>query len=45
MVQRVMSQERSATTLNLCTRRTDNSSHILQAVDDEDPGNDERPGR
>jgi integrase len=37
MVQRVMGHERSATTLDLYTRRTDNSSRILQALDDADP--------
>jgi hypothetical protein len=31
MVQRVMGHERSATTLDLYTRRTDNSGRILQA--------------
>lgn len=37
MVQRVMGHERSTTTLDLYTRRTDNSVRILQAFDD-DPG-------
>jgi integrase len=34
MVQRVMGHERSATTLDLYTRRTDNSNRILAALDD-----------
>ncbi|GAA1329212.1 hypothetical protein GCM10009610_66290 [Pseudonocardia xinjiangensis] len=34
MVQRVMGHERSSTTLDLYTRRTDNSVRILQALDD-----------
>ncbi|GAA1391138.1 tyrosine-type recombinase/integrase [Pseudonocardia kongjuensis] len=37
MVQRVLGHERSSTTLDLYTRRTDNSARILQALDDEDP--------
>ena len=40
MVQRVMGHERSSTTIDLYTRRTDNSDRILQALsdpDDEDP--------
>lgn len=36
MVQRVLAHERSSTTLDLYTRRTDNSERILQALDDED---------
>jgi integrase len=36
MVQRVMGHERSSTTLDLYTRRTEDSSRILQALDDED---------
>lgn len=36
MVQRVMGHERSSTTLDLYTRRTDNSDRILQALDDGD---------
>ena len=48
-VQRVMGHERSSTTLDLYTRRTDNSSRILDALnypvgdepDEEDP--DEGP--
>jgi len=38
-----MGHERSATTLGLYTRRTDNSGRILQALDDdpdEDPDTD-----
>jgi len=41
MVQRVMGHENASTTLDLYTRRTDNSDRILQALDDvpddEDP--------
>lgn len=40
MVQRVMGHERSSTTLDLYTRRTDNGERILQALDDR---NSERP--
>lgn len=36
MVQRVLGHERSATTLDLYTRRTDNSDRILQALGDSD---------
>lgn len=36
MVQRVLGHERSSTTLDLYTRRTDNSERIVQALDDED---------
>lgn len=36
MVQRVLGHERASTTLDLYTRRTDNSERILQALDDED---------
>ena len=36
MVQRVMGHERSSTTLDLYTRRTDNSDRILQALTDPD---------
>jgi len=36
MVQRVMGHERSSTTLDLYTRRTDNSDRILRALDDMD---------
>ncbi|MBB5155883.1 site-specific integrase [Saccharopolyspora phatthalungensis] len=35
MVQRVMGHERSSTTLDLYTRRTDNGDRILRALDDE----------
>jgi integrase len=39
MVQRVMGHERSSTTLDLYTRRTDNGDRILQALtDSEDEG-------
>jgi integrase len=37
VVQRVMGHERASTTLDLYTRRTDDSSRILRALDDEDP--------
>ena len=37
MVQRVMGHERSSTTLDLYTRRTEDSTRILQALDHEDP--------
>jgi integrase len=36
MVQRVMGHERATTTLDLCTRRTDNGDRILAALDDPD---------
>lgn len=36
MVQRVMGHERASTTLDLYTRRTDNSERILKALDDDD---------
>ncbi|NMI00851.1 tyrosine-type recombinase/integrase [Pseudonocardia acidicola] len=42
MVQRVMGHERSSTTLDLYTRRTDNSDRILEALDDEDDPDDGR---
>ena len=41
MVQRVMGHERSSTTLDLYTRRTDNSDRILRAL--EDPGDEADP--
>ncbi|GAA1187595.1 hypothetical protein GCM10009608_24160 [Pseudonocardia alaniniphila] len=37
MVQRVMGHERSSTTLDLYTRRTEDSTRILRALDDEGP--------
>lgn len=37
MVQRVMGHERASTTLDLYTRRTDDSTRILRALGDEDP--------
>ena len=46
MVQRVMGHERSSTTLDLYTRRTDNNDRILRALsdpDDEDPGDGAGP--
>ena len=36
MVQRVMGHERSSTTLDLYTRRTDDHDRILQTLDDDD---------
>ena len=36
MVQRVMGHERSSTTLDLYTRRTDDGDRILRALDDPD---------
>jgi integrase len=44
MVQRVMGHERSSTTLDLYTRRTDNSDRILDALNDPDdePGEEDR---
>lgn len=41
MVQRVLGHERSSTTLDLYTRKTDDSGRILRALDD-DPDEDER---
>ncbi|MCU1626089.1 MAG: hypothetical protein JWP64_1038 [Pseudonocardia sp.] len=43
MVQRVMGHERSSTTLDLYTRRTDNSDRILDALNDPDdePGEED----
>jgi hypothetical protein len=44
MVQRVLGHERATTTLDLYTRRTDNSSRILDALNDADePPEDEDP--
>jgi hypothetical protein len=40
MVQRVMGHERSSTTLNLYTRRTDDPTRVLRALDDEEDGDD-----
>ena len=37
MVQRVVGHERSSTTLDLYTRRTEDPSRILRALDDDDP--------
>jgi len=37
MVQRVLGHERSSTTLDLYTRRTDDPSRVLRALDDDDP--------
>jgi integrase len=46
MVQRVMGHERASTTLDLYTRRTDNSDRVLSALedpDDDDPEDDVGP--
>ncbi len=43
MVQRVMGHERATTTLDLYTRRTDNSDRILRALDDPAPDEDPPP--
>ncbi|WP_445187215.1 tyrosine-type recombinase/integrase [Pseudonocardia sp. Cha107L01] len=40
MVQRVMGHERSSTTLDLYTRRTDDPTRILRALDDDEDGDD-----
>lgn len=50
MVQRVMGHERSSTTLDLYTRRTDDHGRILDALDDDDDEAcwrfaDDRPGQ
>ncbi|GAA1296826.1 hypothetical protein [Pseudonocardia xinjiangensis] len=37
MVQRVMGHERASTTLDLYTRRTDDSFRILRELDDQTP--------
>jgi integrase len=37
LVQKVMGHERASTTLDLYTRRTENASRILQALNDDDP--------
>lgn len=44
MVQRVLGHERSSTTLDLHTRRTDNSARILRALDDENDDPDDEDG-
>lgn len=48
MLQRVLGHEKSATTLDLYTRRTDNSDRIFQALTDpddpEDPDDDGSAG-
>jgi Phage integrase family len=43
MVQRVLGHERSSTTLDLYTRRTDNPTRVLRALDDgpDDEGPDD----
>ncbi|MDT7704344.1 MAG: hypothetical protein QOJ30_6669, partial [Pseudonocardiales bacterium] len=41
--QRVMGHERSSTTLDLYTRRTNNSDRILRALDDQ-PADDDAAG-
>jgi hypothetical protein len=40
MVQKVMGHERASTTLDLYTRRTEDASRILRALDDDDPDDD-----
>lgn len=42
MVQRIMGHERSSTTLDLYTRRTDNGGRILEALND--PNEESREG-
>ena len=44
MVQRVMGHGRSLTTLDLYTRRTDNSDRILQALNDRDAEREDGAG-
>jgi integrase len=44
MVQRVLGHERSSTTLDLYTRRTDDPSRVLRALDDEDDPDDGTAG-
>ena len=44
MVQRVMGHERSSTTLDLYTRRTNNAERILRALSDDDGPDDEDDG-
>jgi integrase len=44
MVQRVLGHERSSTTLDLYTRRTDDPSRVLRALDDEDEPDDGAAG-
>lgn len=44
MVQRVLGHEKSSTTLDLYTRRTDNSERILRALGDEDDDEDGSAG-
>ena len=41
MVQRVLGHERSSTTLDLYTRRTDDPTRVLRALDDPDDGPDD----
>lgn len=41
MVQRVMGHERSSTTMDLYTRRTDNADRVLEALEDEDPDDED----
>jgi hypothetical protein len=45
MVQRVMGHERSSTTLDLYTQRTEDPSRILRALCDEDPDDGEGGAR
>ncbi|MDN5915710.1 MAG: hypothetical protein L0I76_11470 [Pseudonocardia sp.] len=44
MVQRVLGHEHASTTLDLYTRRTDNSDRILRALDDEEPDDPDDDG-
>ena len=41
MVQRVLGHEKSSTTLDLYTRRTDSSARVLQALADDDEEDDD----
>ncbi len=41
MVQRVMGHERSSTTMDLYTRRTDNADRVRQALTDDDPDDED----
>ena len=44
MVQQVLGHEKSSTTLDLCTRRTDNRERILRALTDDDDDEDGSAG-
>ena len=41
MVQRVMGHERSSTTMDLYTRRTDNADRVLEALEGDDPDDED----